>query len=76
MYVALSRATSVEGLRVLNLDTSRVAVHYPSRRFTEAASLASKRRSDEPIDEFYRSSHFWWRVRAPLLSLLNHAPAS
>ena len=41
MYVALSRATSVDGLQIVNFDAQRIKISYAAKRFHAAASEAN-----------------------------------
>ena len=64
--MALSRAVTIDGLRVLSFD--RVKVSHDAMRFHEAVSRASvaSRRNDvaaarDAISDYRTRNHFWWK---------------
>ena len=71
IYVALSRATSMQGLQIVNLDPRRIKVCYPAKYFHQAASEASAKRSAAPMEALWSRSHFWF---LPLLNTVNADP--
>ena len=70
VYVALSRATSVEGLQIANLDPQRIKASYPALYFHQAAA-ASAQRDDAPLEAHWAKSHFWW---LPIVETINPNP--
>ena len=71
VYVALSRATSVEGLQILRLDPGRIQVSFAAKYFHAAASEASAKRATAPLEALWARSHFWW---LPLVNTANAHP--
>jgi hypothetical protein len=71
VYVALSRATSIEGLQIANFDPQRVKVSYPAKYFHTAASAASAQRDNGPLESYWSRSHFWWM---PIVNMVNTNP--
>ena len=71
IYVALSRATSIEGLQIANLDPQRIKASYAALYFHNAASAASAQSDDAPLDAHWSKSHFWW---LPIVNMINTNP--
>ena len=71
VYVALSRAVSMQGMQIVNFDEQRIKVSYPALYFHRAASEASRTRDAAPLAKFWASSHFWW---LPLVNTPNADP--
>ena len=71
VYVALSRATSMQGLQIVNFDPRRIKVCYPAKYFHEHASEASAKGSAAPMEALWSRSHFWF---LPLLNTANANP--
>ena len=69
--MALSRATSVEGLQILRLDPARIQVSFAAKYFHAAASEASAKRATAPLEALWARSHFWW---LPLVNTANAHP--
>ena len=69
--MALSRATSVEGLQILRLDPARIQVSFAAKYFHAAASEASAKRLAAPLEALWARSHFWW---LPLVNTANAHP--
>lgn len=68
VYVALSRATSIGGLQILNFDEQRVKASEPAKRFHMAASRASERRSTSSMEALWANELLWW---TPVVNTFN-----
>ena len=71
VYVALSRAVSMQGMQIVNFDEQRIKVSYPALYFHRACSEASRTRDAAPLARFWSQSHFWW---LPLVNTPNAHP--
>ena len=60
-YVALSRATSLDGLQCTSFSHERVRISHDALRFHEALRLSSEQCSPAPLDAYWARTHFWWK---------------
>lgn len=60
-YVALSRATTLEGLCIRSFDPDRVKVSYVAQRFHAAVRESLHQQSPKPLSDYWSRGHFWWK---------------
>ena len=60
-YVALSRATTIDGLCIASFDRDRVLISHEALRFHDAVRASTGAQSPEPLGAFWLRSHFWWK---------------